>query len=115
MESPDSFSDGAVEQLSLVFGSEHEEGVSLETGTSLADVRAFLEEKIAGLLKHNPILLMSLLYRIDVPEQAVKEAFLLAPNGALAGELADLIIARQLQKVRIRRTFQEGPPSSSAT
>ena len=81
---------------------------SLQAPLTLDDVRRFLVPRITRLLDRNPSLLLSLLYRIDVAERDVKRALAQTQPGALPGALADLIIARQLQKVRTRRAYREG-------
>ena len=106
METPDPLLPSAAVTIREVFD---DETSGLLPSASMEEVRTFLEGKLTALLSTNPILLMSLLYQIDVPEKEVKAAFLQAPSGELAGELADLIIERQLQKVRIRRSFQQRP------
>lgn len=77
----------------------------LEAGgpVSLAEVKAYLIEHITRLLDRNPAMLLSILYRIDVAEGDVKRVFEEAAPPRVPDELADLIIERQLQKVRTRR------------
>ena len=69
----------------------------------LSDVKAFLVTQITKLLDRNPSRLMSILYRIDVLEKHVKNAFETAPPGHLAAILADLVIQRQLEKQKYRK------------
>jgi len=81
----------------------------LEAGESLSldDVRAYLVDRIAALLDANPALLLSILYRIDVAERDVKEVFSDVAPPEMPGRLADLIIERQVQKMRIRQRFRD--------
>ncbi|WP_457654107.1 hypothetical protein [Rhodocaloribacter sp.] len=84
-------------------------GAELAPGAhpTLDDVRAFVTEKIAGLLDRNPGMLMSILYRIDVAEDKVTAALTTCSPEAIPAALADLVIERQLQKLRIRRHYRE--------
>lgn len=77
---------------------------------SLDEVKRFLVGRITVLLDRNPALLMSILYRIDVPEPKVQRALRGSPPGALAADLADLIIERQVQKARLRQQYRAGSP-----
>ena len=74
---------------------------------TLDDVRAFLIEKIIQLLDRNPDLLMHILYRVDVAERDVKRVFAEAAPKDIPPHLADLLIERQLLKLKIRRTYRE--------
>lgn len=73
---------------------------------TLDDVLAFVAVHVDRLLKDSPGLLMSILYRIDVPERRVRDVFESAPYDNLAVQLADLMIERELQKVRTRRDIK---------
>lgn len=70
-------------------------------------IRKALAVKVTELLDRNPSMLMSILYRIDVLERHVKRVFHQSAPDHLALDLADLIIERQLQKVRIRAYYRE--------
>ena len=72
---------------------------------TIEDVRRYLVERIQTLLAHNPALLLSILYRIDVAEVSVKRVFEQESAADIPSHLADLIVERQLQKVRIRRRY----------
>lgn len=74
----------------------------------LSTLRDQLIRRIEDLLTHRRELLMSVLYRVDVKESLVVDAFRELPYEALAPRLADLIIERQLEKVRSRRTYRSG-------
>lgn len=80
---------------------------------TLDDVRRYLTGRIAELLERRPALLMSLLYRIDVAERDVQQALRAAPPGALPGALADLVLARQLQKLETRRRYAAASPHAA--
>ena len=74
---------------------------------TLDDVRAFLIPKITALLDRNPGLLMHILYRVDVAERDVKRVFAESAPNDVPPHLADLLIERQLLKLKIRRTYRE--------
>jgi len=86
---------------------------TVEETMSMEDVRLFLIDRITRLLESNIDLLLSALYRIDVYEQKVKHAFQTATPHQLPEVLADLIIERQIQKIRIRQSYSERDPNSS--
>jgi hypothetical protein len=74
---------------------------------SLEELRNQLKEKINQLIQNDFQKLVSVLYRIDVNERKLK--FLLQEN---VGEdaaviIADLIIERQLQKIKSRQQFSQ--------
>lgn len=73
---------------------------------TLEAVRAFLIERIAALLDGNPALLMHVLYRVDVAEREVRRVFAERSPADVPGDLADLLIERQLQKLRTRRRYR---------
>lgn len=73
-----------------------------EGNITLDHVREYLIQQIDALLAHQPAQLMSILYRIDVAEPLVQDAINHAPAGELSAKLADLIIERQLLKLKYR-------------
>ena len=73
---------------------------------TMADVKAYLTQNITKLLARNPDKLMSILYRIDVLEHHVMDAFKNTPTDKLADHLADLVIDRQLQKLYYRKKYK---------
>ena len=75
-----------------------------------AAVRQYVTDEVAVLLDRNPAMLMHILYRVDVAEPKVKQVFAESPPTALATDLADLLIARQLEKVRLRRRYRTTSP-----
>ena len=74
---------------------------------TLDDVRTFLIPRITALLDRNPGLLMHILYRVDVDEHAVKEVFRDSAPHDIPAHLADMLIDRQLRKLKIRRHYRE--------
>jgi hypothetical protein len=74
------------------------------------ELRQVLIRRIEELIEKDAEKLKWILYRIDVNEKKVYEA--LSTNDALhyPDVLADLIIARQIEKVKTRQSFNDGPP-----
>ncbi len=91
-----------IQSLTTVF---HAEGEESDPPLSLDQMKVFLMQQIAALLDKNPGKLMSILYRIDVLEHKVKQAFETAPPGELSNVLSDLVINRQLQKLEFRQKY----------
>lgn len=79
----------------------------LEPGMTMADVRHFVRGQIIRLLDENPAFLMSILYRIDVAESDVQDVLASCRHEVIPDRLADLIIERQLEKLRIRRAYRD--------
>ena len=71
-----------------------------------AALKAALSRVIHYLLDHDMSRLLQALYRIDVAESSVKHILAYAVSDAMAGELADLVIDRQLQKVITRNKYR---------
>lgn len=69
---------------------------------TLDDVRRFVSSRIRILLDRRPELLLSILYRIDVSEPAVKTIFAGAPPAEIPDLLTELVIERELQKIQTR-------------
>lgn len=82
------------------------EEVEAERRPTLEDVRRFVSGRIAVLLDRNPGFLMSILYRIDVPEEQVRAAFRHERTEAIPDRLAELIVTRQLEKLETRRLYR---------
>jgi len=80
--------------------------VELEARQSdLSGFLPLLSSQILNLLRTEPNSILNLLYRIDVSEAKAKEAFLLINDYQIADRLAELIIARQVQKIELRRKY----------
>ncbi len=71
----------------------------------LDEVRAFVRSHVARLLDHNPGLLMSIMYRVDVPEPKVQAVLQFAGPAEIPDRLTDLLIERQMEKVHTRRKY----------
>jgi len=84
-------------------GSPHE---LIDQKRVLDALRRKLIASVDDLLKHRRNYLMSVLYRIDVSESLVVAALRDLPIDEIAPRLADLIIERQIEKVRSRRSYR---------
>jgi hypothetical protein len=73
---------------------------------TLDEVHRYVETQVRTLLDRHPERLMHVLYRVDVDERAVLRAMRTSPPGALARDLADLLLKRQLQKLETRRRYR---------
>ncbi len=91
-------------ELASSFGQERPAQVEHPT---LEQVHTFVAANVTRLLENNPGLLMSILYRIDVPEPKVRHVLESEPPAVIVDRLTTLIIERQLEKVRIRRQYRE--------
>ena len=75
---------------------------------SLEEFRKYLSEKLKLLLDERFDTLVNILYRIDINEKKLRELFSGQNRGFIPASLADLIIERQLQKIRLRKLYKEG-------
>jgi hypothetical protein len=81
--------------------------IELPETISFAELKEKLSDQINYLIESDFQKLVSLLYRIDVSEAKLKEQ-LLEAHGIDAGKIiADLIIDRQIQKIRSRQQFKQ--------
>ena len=74
------------------------------------DREALLDElsrRVEFLLKHNYERLLSSMYMIDVPEEQFAEAIKRPPEEQPARAVAELILAREMQKVESRRRYMQ--------
>ena len=81
----------------------------LQPGITLEDVRRYVHSHVARLLDENPGLLMSILYRIDVAESDVQHVLENSRHEVIPERLADLIMKRQVDKLRTRRAYRDDP------
>lgn len=78
----------------------------LQQNTSdYSSLKNILAVRITELLKTNLNELLRILYRIDVAENKVKNAFKCMSEEEIADQIAKLVIERQMQKVEIRRKY----------
>jgi hypothetical protein len=70
------------------------------------ELRALLVRQVLYLLERDLERLMQAMYRVDVPEHRFKAALVSVDP---AGQLADLILQRELLKVQTRRWYANRP------
>jgi hypothetical protein len=75
---------------------------------SLEEFRKYLTERIKILLDEKFDTLVNILYRIDISEKKLSQLFSGKNRDSIPASLADLIIERQLQKIRLRKMYKEG-------
>ena len=82
------------------------------TGAALLPESRFelFREKLAAyltdLINHQVSSLISLLYRLDVSEKKIKQVLAAAPDADAGLVIADLVIERQLQKIKTREALR---------
>jgi hypothetical protein len=72
------------------------------------ELKKYLTEKLAFLLENKYDVLINILYKIDVSEEKLSELFSGSNRDSIPETLAELIIERQLQKVRFRQMYKKG-------
>ena len=105
-------------ELALSLAGAFEAGADLPdapASMTLDDVRRFLVAQVEALLAHEPARLLSILYRVDVAEPKVKHVLSTSPPAQIPAHLADLLIERQLQKLRLRRAYSPPPPNDDSS
>ncbi len=75
---------------------------------SLEEFRKYLTEKLKILLDEKFDTLVNILYRIDISEKKLSQLFSGNNRNSIPSVLADLIIERQLQKIKLRKLYKEG-------
>ncbi|WP_017731567.1 hypothetical protein [Nafulsella turpanensis] len=76
------------------------------------ELRALLQQQINFLLDHQFERLLQAMYRMDVSEDAFKEALALSTGPAIVSKLTDLVLEREMQKVATRRLYSASKMSS---
>jgi hypothetical protein len=96
-----------MENNQLVQQVNKEMAIELSEKISLEELHSQLAIHINHLILNNFEQLVNLLYRIDVSEAKIK-SFLSRQNNENAGNIiANLIIERQLQKIKTRQQFRQ--------
>ncbi len=91
----------------LISSLNHSLQIDLPENISFELLKEKLSQHINQLIQHDFEKLVSILYRIDVNESKLKN-MLLENSGEVAGKIiADLIIERQLQKIKSRQHFSK--------
>ena len=101
-----------MEDPGLALALKDEMGLTIKPGSTLEEIRSSLAAHIIGLINTDFNQLVFLLYRIDVSENKLK--YLLSQQeGQDSGQLiADLIIERQMQKIRSRKESRQNDPDA---
>lgn len=74
----------------------------------LEEFKIYLTEKMKDMLDKNYNLLINTLYRIDISEKKLAELFSNKNKETIPEKLADLIIERQIEKIRFRKMYRSG-------
>jgi hypothetical protein len=77
------------------------------TGENMEQIKKALTQIIVNMLWNDMEKLLTILYRIDVSEKKVKEAFAQNNPTGIAPKIADLIIERETQKAETRRKYKD--------
>lgn len=75
---------------------------------SLEEFRNYLTDKLRFLLDEKFETLVNLLYRIDLNEEKLAAMFSGSNRSLIPQQLADMIIERQIQKIRFRKLYRSG-------
>ncbi|HEY0612242.1 MAG TPA: hypothetical protein VGD35_21360 [Chitinophaga sp.] len=71
-----------------------------------------LAERLEILISHHFQQFVFLLYRIDVPENQIRDILDKEAGAGAYRKIAGLLIERQLQKIKSRETFKTTPPEN---
>ncbi|MEO6313577.1 MAG: hypothetical protein ABIU63_04410 [Chitinophagaceae bacterium] len=102
-----------METTKIITAINEQAALALPADTSFEDMRAQLQVCIGNLIENDFQQLVHMLYRVDVNERKLK--YLLQENvGADAPVIiADLIIERQIEKIKSRAAFTRSDDDSS--
>lgn len=81
---------------------------SLPQKSDLAEIRSFLRLRVKQMMSGNYQRFLNSLYRIDISESKVSKVFADKSIIDKPAAIADLIIERQLQRIRTQRLYREG-------
>ena len=90
----------ALQSAARLFGDEM-------TAETRDELERYVREQVVALLTKNPERLMSILYRIDVPEERVRDVMMREPVGGIATKLTALLLERMEQKMETRRRYKD--------
>lgn len=97
-----------MEDTRLALTLQNEMELSLKPGATTEEIRSALRSHINDLINHDFNRLVSLLYRIDVNEQKLKGLLAQSPGEDSAQLIADLILERQIEKIKSRKDHRTG-------
>lgn len=75
---------------------------------NIEEMKRYLSTRINILLEEKYDSLINILYRIDIDDRKIEEAFSNEKKENIPDKIADLIIERQLQKIHYRKMYKEG-------
>jgi len=75
---------------------------------NLDKFKEYLTDRLTYLLENKYDAFINILYRIDVNEEKLAKLFSETNRTFIPDALADLIIERQLQKIKIRQQYRSG-------
>jgi hypothetical protein len=75
---------------------------------SLEEFKKYLTDKLKILIDEKFDLLVNILYRIDINEKNLSELFSGKNRESIPASLAQMIIDRQFEKIRLRKLYREG-------
>ncbi|MAT59699.1 MAG: hypothetical protein CMF23_17130 [Ignavibacteriae bacterium] len=84
------------------------EGNTLPTVSNFGEIRKLLAERIAELAEKNFDKLINSLYRMDINEKKLHEVLYAKEKENIPSLIADLIIERQVQRIRTQILYKEG-------
>ena len=82
-------------------------GLSIPSTPAMETLRAALRLRILELLEDNFGGLVNAMYRIDISEPAFKTALNAGSTSAVADQVTDLVIQRELQRLETRRQYRD--------
>lgn len=94
---------------SIVAGINHSLGLELKENISIDELRNLLSGHIHQLINSNFNKLISILYRIDVSEIRLRQLLQDNPAEDAGKIIAELMIDRQLQKIKTRKESGNNP------
>ncbi|MFH1197732.1 MAG: hypothetical protein V1720_18675 [bacterium] len=94
-----------IEKLSNDFSFEKK---NLPAQSDLSLIREHLKGKVAVMLEKNYERLLNNLYRIDVDEEKLNTALKATDPAELPSVIADMIIERQMQRIRTQILYKQG-------
>lgn len=75
---------------------------------SLDEFKKYLTDKLKILIDEKFDMLVNILYRIDINEKKLSELFSGKNRESIPASLAQMIIDRQFEKIRLRKLYREG-------
>ncbi|MEW6195389.1 MAG: hypothetical protein AB1521_09550 [Bacteroidota bacterium] len=94
-----------IQKLSKDFALESNQ---LPVQTDMEAIRQHLTERIREMMVRNYERFLNSMYRIDVSETKVSQILRSKDKLSIPGQLADLIIERQLQRIKTQMLYKEG-------